>query len=252
MSRLGDDIWEARRTSSTTEPPSKRFGSFSAADAYVIGDELYARRLAGGERRAGLKIGFTNTSVWEALGLAEPIYAPIYESTIVPVRTLPKATLDIGTLVAPLIEPEVVFGIGEDGPEWWAFGFEIVQCHYPNWDLTPADAIADFGLHAVLVLGEPRPLQPAERTALPAFEVDLLCNGEVAQHGGTANVLGGPLLALERLIALTSTSSALPPPQDGEIVTTGTLTTAPRIAAGERWELRPVGNPLEPLVLSFA
>lgn len=175
-----------------------------------------------------MKIGFTNTAVWDALGLADPICAPMYEGTVREVR---DGVIDIAAFVAPAIEPEVVVGIGEHGIAWWALGFEVVQCHYHDWQMTPADAIADYGLHAVLIVGER--LLIADRgdpAAIPAFDVELLRNGDVYERGSTSAVLGGPLRALERAFAINREfGSDAPAPQPGEVVTTGSLTSAPRV-----------------------
>lgn len=235
MGAIAEALWTARASSGTTVPPSVRSDApFTLADGYRVAAVLHARRLAAGERRVGVKIGFTNTSVWTSLGLADPICAPLYDDTV----RYGAHEIDVAPFVEPLIEPEIVVGIAGDGVAWWALGFEIVQCHYPGWQLTPADAIADYGLHAVLVVGERRPVRDPRPAALPAFAVELLRDGEVAERGGTSAVLGSPGDALARAFTITGALPHLPPPQPGEIVTTGSMTAAPRIAAGQTWTLR--------------
>lgn len=231
---IAEALWTARRSSGTTVPPSERATFFTLEDGYEVAAVLHERRIAAGERRAGIKIGFTNTDVWTSLGLANPICAPLYDDSV----REGAREIDSSGLVAPRIEPEIVVGIAEDGIAWWALGFEIVQCHYPDWHLTPADAIADYGLHALLVVGERRPMRDSRPLAIPAFEVELLCDGEVRERGGTSAVLGGTHEALARAYAITGTLAHLPPPRPGEIVTTGSMTAAPRIVAGETWTLR--------------
>ena len=63
---------------------------------------------------------------------------------------------------------------------WAAACFEIVQCHYPRWDLTPADAVADAGLHALLAIGRRVQMGPTDPTALAAVEVDLWHENQLA------------------------------------------------------------------------
>jgi 2-oxo-3-hexenedioate decarboxylase len=57
---------------------------------------------------------------------------------------------------------------------WTAAGFEIVQCHYPRWEMTPADAIGDAGVHAILVVGERVDMDPAGAAALADVDVELM------------------------------------------------------------------------------
>ena len=232
-------LWEARRACTTIAPPSANVAHFDLDDGYAVGAELYARRVAEGERRAGVKIGFTNTAVWTALGLEEPICAPVYDSTLrYAVDSLGEIVIDTTRLVAPKIEPEIVVGIGPDGLLWWALGFEIVHCHYPEWKVTPAEALADSGLHGALIVGVPVPLSSGSQTLRSPFEVELYRDGVLYESGSTASVLGGPLIALDKAMEVCARENVLEPPRTGDVVTTGTITAAPRIAPGETWSVR--------------
>ena len=75
---------------------------------------------------------------------------------------------------------------------------------------------------------------------LSRFEIDLFRNGALIDHGVAANVLDGPLFALRHLVETLAQDPTSPPLAAGEIVTTGTLTRAFPVAAGEEWttELR--------------
>ncbi len=76
-------------------------------------------------------------------------------------------------MTSPRIEPEIVFKLkrpfaGGDAAaaleavEWLALGFEVIDCVYADWKFQPADFLAAYGLHAGLVVGEPRPVAPAD------------------------------------------------------------------------------------------
>ena len=67
--------------------------------------------------------------------------------------------------------------------------------------------------------------------------------------GHARDVLGGPLTALRHLVELLANDDAGPPLAAGEIVTTGTLTRAFPIAAGEIWRTSVRGAPLDGLSL---
>ena len=77
--------------------------------------------------------------------------------------------------------------------EWLAAGFEVVQSPYPLWQFRAPDAVAAFGLHGALVVGEP--LQVAGRDPgelgplLECFTATLLRCGERVDSGTGANVL---------------------------------------------------------------
>ncbi len=73
----------------------------------------------------------------------------------------------------------------------------------------------------------------------------------IADHGRAANVLDGPVLALRHLVELLASDDANPPLAAGEIVTTGTLTRAFPVAAGEVWTSRLTGLPLEGASIRF-
>jgi 2-oxo-3-hexenedioate decarboxylase len=120
-----------------------------------------------------------------------------------------------------------------------AHGFEIVQSIFPGWRFRAADCVADGGLHGALVLGPRRNIPEAERAALPArlsgLRVTLSRNGEMVDAGSGANVLDGPVEALAHLVVVLGKDRLNPPIKAGEMVSTGTLTRAFPIFAGERW-----------------
>ena len=64
-------------------------------------------------------------------------------------------------------------------------------------------------------------------------------------------MLGSPLLALRRLVEVLDNDPHNPPLHAGEIVSTGTLTLAMPVSAGEIWTTRVRGIPLEDIALRF-
>ena len=86
---------------------------------------------------------------------------------------------------------------------------------------------------------------------LATFRVELYCNDKLSQQGSGALVLDSPLLALRYLIELLAKDPYNPPLRAGEIISTGTLTLAMPVSAGERWTTRVSGIPLEEISLQF-
>lgn len=86
---------------------------------------------------------------------------------------------------------------------------------------------------------------------LANFSVALSCNGELRENGTGANVLGSPLSAVAHLIAAIETQAVRRPLQAGELITTGTLTAAFPLHAGETWRTEIQGIALPGLAVTF-
>jgi 2-oxo-3-hexenedioate decarboxylase len=256
--QLADDIIAARRGRHTLAKPSDRDASFDLADAYRVAQRISARWSGLGHVRCGAKIGLTYRGAWKALGLDRPVWAPLYEDGLVS-----GTEVHIGDLVAPRIEAEVVVGLasalrpGASSDEiaqalaWAALGFELVDCHYPGWRLTPPDLVADFGCHAGLAVGRRCvELKAARAESLADLRITLTCDGAQVADGGGADVLGGPLAALQALLA----APDAPHLESGDIVATGALTGgAVPVAPGQVWRAIPEsGSLFAPIELRIA
>ena len=87
---------------------------------------------------------------------------------------------------------------------------------------------------------------------LSTFEIDLKREGTVVDHSCAANVLGGPVSALRYLIDMLARDQVNPPLAAGEIITTGTLTRALPVSAGETWTTELTGVRLDGICVRFA
>ncbi len=272
-SLYAEEMLRLTDTASLAQTISARVAGFSAEDAYAVSREVLRRREASGWRRIGRKIGFTNREIWEQYGVYEPILGYMYDRTVTWVEDKtwdvdgwgPEATLSLDGLVQPLIEPEIVFHFRESPPltddpiallgavDWVGHGFEIVQCHFPGWKFAVADTVADGGLHGRYVVGPgiSVPHAALEQLAdqLASFKLTLSRNGKPAGKGGGELVLRSPLNALAHLIKLLASMPDHPAIEPGEIVTTGTLTDAMPVVAGETWSTRIEGLTVPGLTL---
>jgi 2-keto-4-pentenoate hydratase len=225
-----------------------RDAAFDTDAAYLVSAEILRRRRARGETPIGRKVGFTNRTIWPEYGVFAPIWAHVYDSTVTYLDE-PAGRLAIGHLAQPRIEPEIVLHFKstpratEDEREllsnidWVAQGYEIVQSHFPGWKFKAADTIAGFGLHGALVVGPRRPVEELSDVVqqLRTFSITLAKNGKVEAQGGGWNVLDSPLLVAAHLLQLLKDQQRFGPIQAGELLTTGTLTSAPLVRAGETW-----------------
>jgi 2-oxo-3-hexenedioate decarboxylase len=242
------DAYATRQTS--VRPPSARDAAFDLTTAYGVEAELARLRRASGHRTVGRKVGFANKALWRVLELDTLVAAYMYDDTVHHAAN-GSASLSIGRMSSPKIEPEIVFKL-KDAPapderdpaavlehvEWLALGFEIIDCVFTDWKFQPADFVAAFGLHAALVVGHPRPLDPSQIPALveqlPAFKVKLFRDGQLVEEGSGRNSLRSPALCLAELAsALTRQEKPL---TAGELVSSGTLTESHPIAPGQTWK----------------
>jgi 2-oxo-3-hexenedioate decarboxylase len=247
-------------------PLSERVGGFDLLAAYAVTAALRNLRLARGETHVGRKIGFSNRVIWAEYGVFAPIWGDMYASTVSDLKDGPN-TFALGAMPEPRIEPEIAFGLsaapraGMDEAallgciDWVAHGYEIVVSIFPGWRFAASDVIAAGGVHGALMLGPRHAIKAAEHAdwlkRLADFEIELSCGGEPIDRGHARNVLDGPLSALRHLVELLADDAHNPPLKGGEIVTTGTVTRAFPIAAGERWTTRMFGLPLPGLDVTF-
>jgi len=266
LDRIVADVRAAQDGAHQLAPVTQRHPGFSLEQAYEVAARVHRQRVAEGAVPRGRKIGFTNANIWPEYGVHHPIWGWVYEHTLVQAKADGAATVSLGGLCEPKIEPEIAFGLRSapaadadlaallDCIEWVAPAFEIVQSHYPGWKFQAADTVADGGLHGRLVVGQRVPLSalgadPAG--VLSGLEVPLLRDDSLVEVGRGSHVLGSPLAALAHLVALLAKQDGSVTLRAGEVVTTGTVTAAYPIQAGQRWTAQPRGVALRPLVLTL-
>ena len=245
-------------------PFSAREAGFDLAAAYAVEAELTRLRRANGRTTVGRKVGYANKAMWRALKLETLVWAHMYDDTVMHVGG--NTSLSLGRMCSPKIEPEIVFKLRSPvdatsldpaavlgSVEWLALGFEIVDSVFADWKFQPTDFVAAFGLHAALVVGEPRRLDgdviQALVDELPRFPVRLLRNGELVAEGSGRNSLRSPALCLGELASAIARRPGEEPLLGGELVSTGTLTEPQPILPGETWTARVEGIELGELTL---
>ena len=264
VAAIANDVLVALTNKKQISPFSSRPSGLSLGHAYRVTPLLRAAFEARGEKITGRKIGFTNFGMWKAYGVDAPIWGYATDRTT---RELAQSgTVSAADYLEPRIEPEIMFGLKAspspgmsdetllDCIDWVALGYEIVQSIYPDWKFTAADVVAANGVHGCLLVGKRHPVAPRKAQwlrELATFEVTLHCDGNVSQRGGGALVLGSPVKALSHLIGLLAEDRHNPPLRAGEIVSTGTLTLAMPVSAGQTWTAKASGIPLEDISVRF-
>ena len=263
--RIAQELTAAYAGRESLAAPSQRDPGFDLAAGYAVEAELARRRRAAGRRTVGRKIGYANRALWRVFKLDTVGWAHMYDDTV---HDAPSGTasLRIGGMTAPKLEPEIVFGLKHaprgdpadpvavlEAVEWLAPGFELVDCVFPGWKFTPADFVASFGLHAGLVVGPRLRVSgdqvPELAEQLGALMVRLLKNGALVAEGAGRNVLGNPALSLGELARGVARQPGAEPLAAGELIATGALTDNQFIAPGETWTAMMEGLPLADLTL---
>jgi 2-keto-4-pentenoate hydratase len=261
---IAGEIRRAQDEVRQVEPLTSRFPSFDVAAGYEVAHQVHADRLADGAVAVGRKIGFTNPDMWALYGVGEPVWAYVHDRTVSWIEA--GARCSLAGFCEPKIEPEIVFhfdrspAAGADLEQvlacidWVAHGFEVVQSHFPGWRFKAADTVADAALHGALMIG-PRQtvasLGPDLVAALASFSLTLWRNDEVREQGRGSNVLGSPLAAIAHLAAVLDRQPQYQPLQPGELVTTGTITSAQPVHAGETWRTTLSGIDLPGMSVAF-
>jgi 2-oxo-3-hexenedioate decarboxylase len=261
---VADEAFDAFSAGRQFAPFSTRAGGFTQDQGDRVRPLLRKAFETRGERIVGRKVGFTNRRIWPEYGVSAPNWGFVTDRTLYDLTT--TQSLPAANYVEPKIEPEIMFGLDSapspqmddaallDCIEWVALGYEIVQSIYPNWKFAAPDTAAANAMHGALLIGERHLVAPRRREwlrELAEFKIELLCNGKVTDRGEAANVLDGPLKVLAYLTEMLSRDRYNPPLAAREILSTGTLTRAFDIKAGETWTAQVSGIPLAPVTLRF-
>ena len=97
---LADELWEADRTAKPVAPLTDRHADLGIEDAYAIQTINIDRRVAGGQRIIGRKVGLTSKPMQQMLGVDEPDFGALTDEMIVEDGDL----IDLSRLVQPRVE----------------------------------------------------------------------------------------------------------------------------------------------------
>jgi 2-keto-4-pentenoate hydratase len=235
-------LMEARRGSRLAALPDDCRPD-NEADAYGIQDRYVALMLAEhGGHIVGYKAGCTNVTAQRQLGLSSPFAGPLCSFFVM---TSPAdISADAGFM--RMIEAEIGFRLDRDLPDTGtpytaesvrpalgtAFGaIEVVDSRYEDWTTAGApQLIADNACTGFWLYGEESAdFEPIDLTGHP---VQVTRNGQRAEQGSSANVLGNPLNVAAWLANhLISRGDCL---RSGQLITTGTMIAVNGAEKGDR------------------
>lgn len=252
-------------------PIQSRAEVLTQEDAYAVAHKIGQLREAMGEHQVGHKVSFTVPAVWRERGSTGhvAISGPIYDTTV-RYASRNKGVQSLRGAVQPCIAPGLVFKLGETPSpdvsleelgeciEWLAHGFEVLVCPFKNWEMRVPDAIAAFGLHGTLIVGEPHTLsfevQEHLTDVMAHASVSLSCTGQshmFLTSGFGENAWDNPLMALWQLHQIVQQPSHQSLLKAGQIVSTAVWSEAYPIRAGETWATTFSGIALPGLTVDF-
>ncbi len=226
-----DSFWAARARGEWF--PAAWQDKLTNDQAYEVLFGIMARRIAGGEKQIGWKVGLTSKAIQQQFNVHEPVLGCILESR-------PSGHVFApADLISPGFENELCLRLGRDlsGTVTREQARAAIDAVYPSLEIIEtrgnlteqlALALADNAQQKTVILGAPVPLPANPETV----EARVIINGETAATGTGDAVLGNPLNSLVWLAAkLAEFGRTL---KAGEIIMSGSFTRQFPIRPGDK------------------
>jgi len=215
-------------------------GGLTLDQAHAICEANIQRRYDAGEKLVGYKVGFTNLTVRDKMGLPDSTYGYLLDTMLLP----SSGTVAMSELIAPKIECEICFKLSQDlggkgltiaqvlaATAGVSAAFEICDARIKDWKCPYPDFFADNGFSARVVL--PGGWHSVSEVDLLGEAVTLTQDGQQIAQGKGENAMGHPAQAVAWLVGkLAERGKGL---LAGQIVMTGTLTPILPIATGSTY-----------------
>ena len=197
---LADALWQAETARVPIDPLTDTYPDLVIDDAYAIQAINVQRRVDGGARVIGRKVGLTSKPMQQALGVDEPDYGVLLDD----MYAEEGDAIDLSRLIQPRIEAEVAFVLDRDltGPGVTAAkalqaiagvlpALEIVDSRVVDWRIKLIDTVADNASCGMLTVGGR--LTPITKVDVRLIGMALSRGGEVIDTGAGAAALGNPV-----------------------------------------------------------
>src|ERR1700726_2567602 len=226
--KAADTLMAAEKARKQAVQLSKTWPDITIEDAYAISTEVAKRKIAGGARLIGHKVGLTSKAMQRSSQIDEPDYGHLLDSMMI----ADGAKVPHENFCLPRVEVELAFVLGKRllGPgvgltdvlratEYAIPSLEIVDARLQD-PRKIVDTVADNGAAAGIVVGG-RPVGPMD-VDLRSVGGTIHANSAIEETGVAAGVLGHPALGVAWLAnKLGQHDVALEP---GHIVLAGSFT----------------------------
>ena len=221
-------LWQAEKKATPCAPIQEHLKDYGLDAAYAVQQANIERRLAGGSRLIGHKIGLTAKAVQAQMGVDQPDYGTLLSDMIVGDGGIISSV----RVLQPKIEAEIAFILGDDldiaqpnaadvlrATVFIAPAIEIVDSRIADWNITLLDTIADNASSGLLVLGAPVISPLGFDFSNCAMEMTL--NGQTVSAGTGAACMGSPVNAVAWLAEKMRANGT--PLRAGQIILSGAL-----------------------------
>lgn len=215
------------------------FPELTLPQAYEIQEQLLVRRQVEKDVRfIGVKLGLTSKVKQEMMGVDKAIYGFLQSNML----AFEWEAIQYTALIHPKVEPEIAFLMAEDlqgtnvtaadvlrATKYVAPALEVIDSRYKDFRFTLVDVIADNCSSTKFIIGSTW-VSP-DAIDLENIGMVLSKNGEVAQTGSSAAVLGHPANAIAWAVnELGARGKGL---KKGDIVLSGAMSEAITFQAGD-------------------
>ncbi|GAB6987995.1 2-keto-4-pentenoate hydratase [Paenibacillus pini] len=217
---------------------TENYPELTMEKAYDVQQLLIQRKIEGGTRSIGYKLGLTSKAKQEMMGVYEAIYGEL-TSDMLALEWEPVNSKD---LIHPKAEPEIAFFIGEDlqgtnitgedvirATQYVAAAIEVIDSRYLDFKFTLPDVVADNCSSAKFLIGSK--MVPVCDVDLPELGVVMTKNSQVVTTGAGAAVLGDPAVSVAWAVnKLGERGLGL---RKGDVVLSGAITEAIAFEPGD-------------------
>lgn len=204
-------------------------------EAYAIQSISLSKRYERGEKKTGLKLGFTSKAKMEQMGVHDLIWGKLTDHMSIE----QDGTLVKSKYIHPRAEPEIAFRISKnidtilsadnylDYIDGVAVAIEIIDSRYENFKFSLEDVIADNCSSTGYVLGDWHPAS----TTIQDVPMQLMVDSVAVQSGNSNAILGNPLESLYAAtrLAIENGESLFA----GHVVLAGAATSAVYVESGQ-------------------
>ena len=243
IQKAADWLQEAYQSGVGCEPVRDLLPEGDVDAAYAVQEINTERRLAGGARMVGRKIGLTSKLVQKQLGVDRPDFGILFADMAVP----DGEEVATGKLLAPRVEAEITYVLEKDinfekptnsevinAIAYATASIEIVDSRIKDWNIKIQDTVADNASAVLYVLGN-------QKVKIDDFDgrmcgMVMECEGEPVSVGAGAACLGHPINAV-RWLAEEMVQRGWPL-SAGDVVMSGALGPMIGVTPGKVYEVR--------------
>ncbi|MCC6869308.1 MAG: fumarylacetoacetate hydrolase family protein [Burkholderiales bacterium] len=245
---MADRLWEAERSGTPIAPVRDEITQIAADGdvlgvAYAVQQLNVQRRIEGGGRLVGRKIGLTSKAVQKQLGVDSPDFGALMADMAV----ADGEEIAWSRLMQPKAEAEIALVLERDlryekhtvadvisATAYALPAIEVVGSRIAKWDIRLTDTVADNASSGLFVLGT----RPVSLAKLDLAECGMVMErrGDQVSVGGGAACLGNPLTAAIWLADVLLRMNT--PLAAGDVVMTGALGPMVAVEPGDVFTTR--------------